>query len=133
MKKLIVWFILLLSNFLLLVNISPANADSWDLTSPWFTIDLRTLFPSIVQKDSTEDIANFLLGTIIQTMMKALWVIAVFVMTIWAWYMILHSWDDSLLSKWKEIFLWWVYAMVVALASYYLVALVRYLLYNIAN
>jgi hypothetical protein len=65
-------------------------------------------------------------------MMIALGAISILIMIIWAWFMILHSWDDSMLSKWKSIFTWWIYAMVIALASYYLIAAVRFLLYNVS-
>jgi hypothetical protein len=62
-------------------------------------------------------------------MMIGLGVISILIMTIWAWFMMLHSWDDSLLSKWKTIFTWWIYAVVIALASYYIIDLIKYLLY----
>lgn len=107
------------------------NWWAWDLTSSDFEINVSDISPWIVWKwANTSERVNWLLGTIIQTMMIALWVLSVLIMTIWAWYMILHNWQDELLSKWKSIFMSWVYAMIIALTSYYLIAIVRFLLYN---
>lgn len=115
-------------------NSSASNNSSWwawDLTSSDFEINVSDISPWIVWKwANTSERVNWLLGTIIQTMMIALWVLSVLIMTIWAWYMILHNWQDELLSKWKSIFMSWVYAMIIALTSYYLIAIVRFLLYN---
>jgi hypothetical protein len=63
-------------------------------------------------------------------MMIALGSLSVLIMTIWGWYIIMHNWQDELLSKWKSIFMSWVYAMSVALSSYYIISIVRYLLYS---
>ncbi len=73
---------------------------------------------------------NWILWTIIEKLIIALWVISVLIMTVgWA-YMILHSWQEGLLWKWKDLFMWWVYAMVIALSSYFIMAIVRYLIFN---
>lgn len=95
---------------------------TWDI-SPWITADWNT----------SSEIANWALWTIIQKMMLALWFLSVFIMTIWAWYIVLHNWQDELLSKWKTIFMSWIYSMIIALSSYYLVAIVRFLLYSSGN
>lgn len=62
--------------------------------------------------------------------MIAIWVISLLVMTIWAWYMIFYHWQDELLSKGKSIFNSWIIALIVALSSYYIVSLVRLILYS---
>jgi hypothetical protein len=56
--------------------------------------------------------------------------VSLLIMTIWAWYMIIFHGQDELLSKWKYIFMSWIIALVVALSSYYIVSLLRYLLYS---
>ncbi len=91
-------------------DITPWNKtyDTWDLTGT----------------------TNNLLSTIIQNLMVAIWVIALLVMSIWAWYMIFYHWQDEMLSKWKTMFTTWITALVIALSSYYLVSLVRFILYN---
>jgi hypothetical protein len=71
-----------------------------------------------------------LLWIVIQKMMIVLWIISLFIMTVWAWYMITHHWEDELLSKWKTIFKAWIISLVVALSSYYLVSLIRFIIYN---
>ncbi len=116
------------------IKSSSSSSSSWwpgDLTSADFIINVSDISPWIKwQWETTEQRVNWLLWTFIQTMMIALWVLSVLIMTIWTWYMILHNWQDELLSKWKSIFMSWVYAMIIALTSYYLVAMVRFLLYK---
>lgn len=107
-----------------------ASWECIDKTS--FTID-TSLFSiggnGLKWYDSKTTINNTL-GNIIQKLMIALWVIALWVMSIWAWYMILYHGQDEYLSKWKNIFMGWITALVVALSSYYLVNLVWYILYK---
>lgn len=79
---------------------------------------------------TTEELINKTLWTIIQNLMIAMGSISLFIMTIWAWYMIFYNWQDDILSKWKSIFTWWVIALVVALTSYYMVAILRFVLYK---
>jgi uncharacterized Tic20 family protein len=76
---------------------------------------------------------NYTLSTIIQTMMVLLWSLALLVMTIGAGYIVLHHGQDELLSKWKSIFMSWIYALIVALSSYYLIAIFRYILFQWNN
>lgn len=110
---------------------SAYSDKSWDLTSSDFQINVDDISPWIVwQWSTTKERVNWLLWTFIQNMMIALWILSVFIMTIGSWYMILHNGQDELLSKWKSIFMSWVYAMIVALTSYYLIAIVSYLLYK---
>jgi hypothetical protein len=73
---------------------------------------------------------NFALGTIIQKLMIGLGSLSVLIMTIWAWYIVLHNGQDELLNKWKSIFMSGIYAMAIALSSYYLITIVRYILYH---
>lgn len=108
--------------------------SKWCLDKTSFVIDVSSISPwiNIDNKawDTTSQRVNWILWTIIQKMMIALWVLSVLIMTTWSWYIILHNWQDELLSKWKTIFMSWIYAMIVALSSYYLIAIVRYLLYS---
>mgnify|MGYP001942619757 CR=1 FL=1 len=78
----------------------------------------------------TSQVINYTLGTVIQKLMIALWVLAVLIMTIWGGYIILYHGQDELLSKGKSIFMSGVTALVVALSSYYIVAILRYILYK---
>jgi hypothetical protein len=104
------------------------------IDQPSFVIKTWDISPWIVGKwNTSSEIANWALWTIIQKMMLALWFLSVFIMTVWAWYIVLHNWQDELLSKWKTIFMSWIYAMIIALSSYYLVAAVRFLLYSTTN
>jgi hypothetical protein len=82
------------------------------------------------KNNDTKQNVNYALGTIIQTLMIALWSLALLIMTVGAGYIVLHHGQDELLSKWKSIFMSWVYALVVALSSYYLVAIFRYILFQ---
>ena len=78
----------------------------------------------------TSQVINRTLGTVIQKLMIALWVLAVLIMTIWGGYIILYHGQDELLSKGKSIFMSGVTSLVVALSSYYIVAILRYILYK---
>ena len=105
---------------------NPARLDS-----PSFVIPTNSLIPWMnLDAGDTTDRANRLLARIIQNMMIALGAISILIMTIWAWYMILYSWDDWMLSKWKSIFMAGIYAMLASLGSYYMVALISYILYK---
>jgi hypothetical protein len=131
MKKLVLLFILFIANYWLLgwTNVTMGN---WDLASSGFSIKVSDISPWWKNIEGT-NVENWFLGTIIQNMMVALGVISILIMIIGAWFMIFHNWDDSLLSKWKTTFTWWIYAVVVALSSYYIISIVRYLLYNITD
>jgi hypothetical protein len=78
----------------------------------------------------TSGVVNFVLWTIIQKLMIALWVLSVLIMTVGGWYIIMYHGQDELLSKGKSIFMSGVIALVVALSSYYIVSGLRFILYN---
>jgi len=102
-----------------------------DLTSTKFMINVNDISPWVKSQwwNTTQRI-NWLLWTVIQKMMIALWTLSILIMTIWTWYIVFHNWQDELLSKWKSIFMAWIYAMIVALSSYLLISIVRYILYT---
>lgn len=104
----------------------------WDIWSPDFTIDteLFSIWWQGLKWSDAKTTINNTLWTIIQKLMIALWVIALLVMTIWAWYMILYHGEDEYLSKWKNIFIGWITALIVALSSYYIVNIIWYILYK---
>ncbi len=104
--------------------------DPSSLTSSNFSINTNTFSPVAHHSGDTKQVVNFVLWTIIQKLMIAIWVISLLVMTIWAWYMIFYHWQDELLSKGKSIFNSWIIALIVALSSYYIVSLVRLILYS---
>lgn len=111
-------------------NYDSSAEAQWDITSRWFTISVDDISPGMwVQWTTTKQNVNYLLGTIIQNLMIALWSLAILIMTIWAWYMLTYYGQDEQLSKWKKMFMSGVYAMITALSAYYIVSIVRYLLY----
>lgn len=103
-----------------------------NITSAGYKISVNDISPGMaVEKWNTVNQSiNKTLGKIIQSMMVLLWSLALLIMTIGAWFMILHHGQDELLSKWKSIFMSWVYALIVALSSYYLIAIFRYILFT---
>ena len=124
------------------------NAKTWDLAewcinSKDFFINTKTLTPGWKSKLlatwewekkldwSTTWTVNRILGNLIQKMITIMWIIALFIMTIGWGYMIFHMWEESLLSRWKTIFMWGLISLVVALWAWILVQLVTYLLYAI--
>lgn len=98
-----------------------------------FTLDTGDIFGGISATASATDTrtgTNMLLGTIIEKLMVALGILSVLIMTVWGGYIILYHGQDELLSKGKSIFMSWVVALVVALSSYMIVGLLRFILYN---
>jgi len=117
------------SNSLEAAALNTQNPNSFG--SSGFTINVNEIAPADrVEWNNINEVTNNLLGTIIQSLMVPLWAIALLIMTIWAWYMIFYHWQDELLSKWKSIFNSWLIALVIALGSYYIVSLVRFILYS---
>lgn len=111
-----------------------ACAVSWDC------IDMETfMIDTSLFSDGGKDIKvewnsqatiNRALGTIIQKLMIALWVISLLIMTIGAGYIILYRGEDEYLSKWKSIFIAGILALIVSLSSYYIINLISYILYR---
>jgi hypothetical protein len=120
--------------------LTPNNPSKWCewkncINSQDFEIRVSDIAPGgqFVAKQGftkTSEVVNFILGTIIQKLMIALWSLALIIMTIWAWYMILAHGQDELLSKWKSIFISGIISLIVALSSYYLVSFIRFILYS---
>ena len=137
MRYLLITCILLMSVFYSMSIWAYAEWETCTWTSCINSVDFEIPVDSIFQtgvkvkwNTSAETSVNYLLGTLIQKLMIGLGSIAAIIMTIGAWYMILNVGQDELLSKWKSIFMSGVISMVVALSSYYLVNLVRYILFN---
>lgn len=108
-----------------------STAAEWDITSRGYQIMVNDISPWMdVKWGTTKENVNFALATIIQNLMIALWSLALLIMTVWAWYIVLHNGQDELLSKWKSIFMSWVYALIVALSSYYLINIIRFILFQ---
>ncbi len=105
-----------------------------DMTDAWFQIDVKTFTPGggdlFMKGEGTYGMINVLLWNTIQYLMIAMGTLALLTMTIGAGYMIIHAGNDEMLSKGKSIFTSGLIALAVALSSYYIVALVRYLLYS---
>jgi hypothetical protein len=140
LKKIVIFLSVFIISFWLIIVNKELNVNficntfaSSDFTSPWFTIDVNTITPwknDLIVWWSVEKTVNNILWTTIQALMIPLWAIALLVMTIWAGYMIFYHWQDELLSKWKSIFNAWLIGLVIALSSYYIVSLVRFILYS---
>lgn len=108
-----------------------SDKAEWDITSRWYQINVNDISPGMeISGKTTQENVNIALATIIQNLMVALWSLALLIMTIWAWYIVLHHGQDELLSKWKSIFMSWVIALVVALSSYYLINIIRFILFQ---
>jgi hypothetical protein len=131
-KKFVLVFILVFS-FLIWSNVLWSDSrNPNDISSKSFEIDTSLFsigWDSLKWWDSKTTINNTL-WEVIKKLMIALWVVSLFVMTVWAWYMIMYHWHDEYLSKWKNIFVWWITALIVALSSYYLVNFIWYILYR---
>lgn len=98
--------------------------------SPEFKIEVNEFTPvkyTFVWSGQTlSDFFNY----VINDLMVGLWVIALLIMSVWAGYMIFYHGQDEYLSKGKSIFMAGIIALVVALSSYFLVNLLRFILYS---
>jgi len=130
MKKiLLIAFILFSACFF-----SPADIfASWDITSDDFIIEVWTFTPGGTQfldeDATTASTVNNVLVTVLEKMIVIFGVLAAFIMTIGAGYMVFYHGQDDFLSKWKSIFISGIIALVVALSSGLLVKLFTYILY----
>jgi len=77
----------------------------------------------------TEETSNIILWEIIRNLIVVFWVLSLFVMTIGWGYMIFHSWEESLLTRWKTMLKYWIVSLIIALSSGVMVKLVTWLLY----
>lgn len=102
------------------------------ITSPNFVIKVKDITPgwTLEKWGTLENKTNNVLLTIIQKLMIPFWVLAIFIMTIWAWHMILHSWQDEVLNKWKKIFKMWIFSIAIALSSYLIIELIKNIIYT---
>ena len=142
LKKLFLFFVLICYisfwNISFTYAITDQELHDFDCEYSWnciekdnFRINPNSISPWMdIQENDTEKNVNYALGTIIQTLMIALWGLSILIMTIGAGYIIMHHWQDELLSKWKSIFMSWIFALVVALSSYYIVSILTYILYK---
>jgi len=127
----LLWIIVALIFMFTGVSLATEN----DLTSKDFELHVGKITPwagwILWAEWTAVDGANNALTIIIQQLMTFIWGLSLLVMSIGAWFMILHRWDDSSLSKWKDIFMAWVIGLTVALLSYLMVSTLRFLIYSI--
>ena len=95
--------------------------ESWkgDISSSNFTISVKEITPGGADliKPQAEATIDGLLKRTIERFIVAIGTIALFVMTIGAGMMILYTWDDERLTRWKTIFTGWLMAVGIALLS----------------
>lgn len=129
-------FILFVSifSFFLCAYATWTTNSSDDFSSTWFTITTNDIMWWVWQSakwwSTWTSKFNIIFWEIIDNMMIAIWVIAMVIMSIWAWYMIIYNWQEELLTKWRKIFFSWILALLIALSSYYIINLIRYILYH---
>lgn len=107
-----------------------ASGDCIDQESFMIDTSIFSAGGTGLKKEDSQATINFALGTLIQKLMIALWIVSLLIMTIGAGYMILYHGEDEYLSKWKSIFTAGIISLLVALSSYYIVNLVVYILYK---
>jgi hypothetical protein len=96
-------------------NFSPWGEDILDEAKAWNWDTAKT--------------ANILLGVIIKNLIVVIWVFSLLIMTIGWGMMIFHAWQESILTKWKSMFMWWLWALVVWLCAGLIVQWVSYILF----
>lgn len=107
------------------------------ISSTGFIIPISTFSPGwnqiggvdITNWQSTEGTLNTLLGVIIKNLIVIFWVLSLLIMTIGWGYMIFHAGEESLLSRWKSIFMYGLISLAIALSAWIIVQLITYILY----
>lgn len=105
---------------------------STDITSSDFEISVGSFTPGsvdLIDEDNAWGTINNVLMTVLEKLILVFGAFAIFIMTIWAWYMIIYHGQDEFLSKWKSIFMSGIIALVVALSAWIIVRLFTFLLY----
>ena len=116
-------------------NSEETDSCTWNgdcLASPKYHFSTSKFVPGWTFKwwgTTKKRVENGLL-TIIQRIMIPFWVISVIILTIWAGFMILSGWLDENITRWKKILKMWIVSISIALSSYLLVELLKYLLYT---
>jgi hypothetical protein len=129
MKKMFLTLLILMS--LLIWSLSTVYGSANNIADADFTINVSDITPGsgvLIWDGAGETIDNLLL-TILEKLIVVFGVLAIFTMTIGAWYMIIYHGQDEFLSKWKTIFIWGILALAVALSAWVIVKLFAYLLY----
>ena len=101
-----------------------------DFSSRGFKLNVNDVFPTSKynMEDTMEKRTNIFFADIIQKLMIWLGSVALLLMTIGAWFMLIYHWEDNLLTKWKSIFGAGIISLVLALFSFYMIELVKYLI-----
>ena len=146
-KKLLIIFIILIS--LSINNVfsetgslrerCSEQVSEWSqkINCPQFTIDVMDFSPGwwkVLEiarewKWDTKHSANAILSVIIKNLIVAFGVLSLLVMTIGWGMMIFHVGQESILTKWKAMFMYWIISLIIALSSGIIIQLVSYFLY----
>lgn len=134
-KNIIIKICLIFSLFssLLITNEVNCSTPTADFSSPEFEINVSDFTPmgrDIVEGDSLKTKSENLLLEIIEILMVSIWVISLLVISIGAWYMIFYNWKEDFLTKWRNMIYTGLLALLIALSSFYIINLIRYILYN---
>lgn len=122
-------WVLIWVGVLFLLGLTALHAST-DITSPNFTIPVWTFGSTeLIDDDTAWGTINNVLMTVLEKLILVFGACAIFIMTIWAGYMIIYHGQDEFLSKWKSIFMSWIIALVVALSAWIIVRLFTFLLY----
>lgn len=127
LKKILLTFAMLVSIWMTCVSTTASD----DITSNDFEIRVGEMTPGgtdLIKDGSGETVNNFL-EVVLSKLIIVFWVVAVFIMTIGAGYMILYHGEDDLLSKGKTIFISGIISLAIALSAWVIVNLFAYLLY----
>jgi hypothetical protein len=102
------------------------------IQKPNFTIKVEKFSPAgefLIGNTGQATVKN-VLATLIDKLIIAFWVLALFIMTIGAGYIIIHHGEDEFLSRGKSIFIAGLTSLAVALSAGLIVKFISYLLYQ---
>ncbi|NDK07709.1 hypothetical protein EOM39_00510 [Candidatus Gracilibacteria bacterium] len=128
-KITLLFFISILFGFF---QFTQVEGDS-DFSKPTFTITTSDIAPIGADKvpgGTLKQKADNFLVDVIGILMVSIGVIALLVVTIGAGYMIFYNGKEEFLTKGRNMIYTGFLALFIALSSYYLMNLVRYILYS---
>ncbi|MFA5917269.1 MAG: hypothetical protein WC850_03505 [Candidatus Gracilibacteria bacterium] len=133
-KKFFLVFLIFINSFFVLnVNGGNVNPEN-DFASDQFIVPIGDITGNIghtkIDGATLEKKTNNLLILIIEILMVAIGVIALFIISIGAGYMIFYNGNEEFLKKGRNMISTGFLALFIALSSYYIMNLVRYILYN---
>lgn len=88
--------------------------------SPWDNLTVEWWFKDVIY--------NW-----VQNIWGILWLLAIWAITYWAFTLVISSWDDEKLKKWKDIIKWWILGFLWVVLASSIIAIIVNVIYSIGS